>query len=171
MNFMLTSHELLGFMSPALATDIIHFTFESDKPAYKATLAAVAQAKHVRPVFLERQPREARHAAMLAALAKPQLEAAAAALLRAWLVKKHKTMLVDFLNALEIKNEEGVVESLPESMDDAKLKSAVEILLAKYPPEAVAVYLNAFNDMNEANWANLKSILESESRLQLGANV
>jgi NADPH-dependent 7-cyano-7-deazaguanine reductase QueF-like protein len=44
-------------------------------------------------------------------------------------------------------------------------------LLAKYPPEAVAVYLNAFNDMNQANWANLKNILESDSRLQLGANV
>jgi hypothetical protein len=80
-------------------------------------------------------------------------------------------MLVDFLNALEIKNEEGVVENLPAGMDDAKLKSAIETLLAKYPPEAVAVYLNAFNDMNEANWANLKSVLESEPRLQLGANV
>ena len=37
-------------------------------------------------------------------------------------------------------------------MDDAKLKSAIEVLLAKYPAEAVAVYLNAFNDMNEAHW-------------------
>jgi hypothetical protein len=64
-----------------------------------------------------------------------------------------------------------VVENLPESMDNVKLKSAIETLLAKYPPEAVAVYLNAFNDMNEANWANLKSILESDPRLQLGANV
>jgi hypothetical protein len=87
------------------------------------------------------------------------------------LLKKHKAMLVDFLNALGIKNEEGVVDNLPENMDDVKLKSAIESLLAKYPPETVAVYLNAFNDMNEANWANLKSILESDSRLQLGANV
>jgi NADPH-dependent 7-cyano-7-deazaguanine reductase QueF-like protein len=56
-------------------------------------------------------------------------------------------------------------------MDDAKLKSAVETLLAKYPSEAVAVYLNAFNDMNETSWANLKTILESDPRLQFGANV
>lgn len=165
---MLTSHELLGFMSPALANDILHFTFESDKPAYKATLAAVAQAKHVRPVFLERQPREARHVAMLAALAKPQLETAAGALLRAWLVKKHKAMLADFLNALEIKNEEGVVEDLPATMDDARLKAAIELLLGKYPHEVVAVYLNAFNDMNATGWANLKTMLESDARLQLG---
>ena len=165
---MLNSHELLGFMSPALATDILQFTFESDKPAYKATIAAVAQAKHVRPVFLERQPRESRHLTMLAVLTKPQLDGAAAALLRAWLVKKHKAMLMDFLNALDIPNEEGVVENLPAAVDDAKLKAAVELILGKYPHEVVAVYLNAFNDMNTANWPNLKTMLESDSKLQLG---
>ena len=95
---------------------------------------------------------------------------AAGNLIRIWLLKKYKAMLVDFLNALEIKNEDGVVEDLPKSMEDAKLKAAVDNLLGKYPPEAVAVYLNAFNDMNEANWANLKTLLENDSRLQLGAH-
>ena len=64
---------------------------------------------------------------------------------------------------------EGVVEELPKTMEDAKLQAAVDILVAKYPPEVVAVYLNAFNDMNTAGWANLKAMLESDSRLQLGA--
>jgi hypothetical protein len=166
---MLKSHELLGFMTPDLAKDILQFTYESDKPAYKATLAAVAQAKHVRPVFLERQPRDPRHASMLTVLTKPQMDGAAGALLRAWLLKKHKAMLVDYLNALSIANEEGVVEDLPPTVDDAKLKAAVDLLLGKYPHEVVAVYLNAFNDMNNANWANLKTMLETEARLQLGA--
>ncbi|HUB86252.1 MAG TPA: hypothetical protein VMB22_00055 [Verrucomicrobiae bacterium] len=167
---MLTSHELFGFMSPTLAGEIVAFTHESDKPSYKATLAAVAQARHVRPVFLERQPRTQQHAEIISSLSRPALETAAAALIRAWLVKKHEAMLVDFLNALGIKNEKGVVEDLPGEMDDAKLKAAVETLLAKHPPEAVAVYLNAFNDMNEANWPNLKTLLESDPRLQLGAH-
>lgn len=165
---MLKSHELLGFMSPALANDILTFIFEDDKPAYKAALNAVAEAKRVRPVFLERQPREARNASMLTALTKPNLDPAAGAFIRAWLVKKHVAMLVDFLNALEIKNENGVVEDLPATVDDAKLKSAVELLLGKYPHETVAVYLNAFNDMNAAGWTNLKALLESDPRLQLG---
>jgi hypothetical protein len=157
-------------MSPALANDILNFAYESDKASYKATLNGVAQALRVRPVYLERQPRPQRHASMVQILARPGMDAAAGVLLRAWLVKKHKAMLVDFLNALEIKNEEGVVDDLPPSMDDDKLKSAVEMLLTKHPPEAVAVYLNAFNDMNEANWPNLKATLESDSRLQLGAH-
>jgi hypothetical protein len=85
-------------------------------------------------------------------------------------VNKHKAMLVDFLNALGIPNKDGVVDDLPKEMDDAKLKSAIEVLLAKYPPETVAVYLNAFNDMNEAHWGNLKALLEGDTRLQLGAH-
>jgi hypothetical protein len=166
---MLKSYELFGFMSPELANDILAFAHESDKPAYKATLAAVAQARHVRPVFLERQPRPQRHAAMVTTLARPALDAVAGGLIRAWLLKKQKAMLMDFLDALGIKHEDGVVENLPGGMDDAKLKPAVATLLAKYPPEVVAVYLNAFNEMNETSWANLKAMLESDLRLQLGA--
>jgi hypothetical protein len=167
---MLTSHELFGFMSPDLAGEILTFAFETEKPTYRATLNAVAETRRLRPVFLERQSKTQRHATMLAALSKPSLEMAAGNLIRTWLVKKYRAMLIDFLDGLEIKHEEGVVEDLPASVDDAKLRSAVDGLLAKYPPEAVAVYLNAFNDMNEANWANLKALLENDTRLQLGAH-
>jgi hypothetical protein len=165
---MLTSHELYGFMSPNLALEILTYAFESDKALYRATLQAVAEARKVRPVFLERQPRTERHTQMLSTLARPSLELVTANLIRAWLVKKHKNMLIDFLNGLGIQHNEGVVEDLPESMSDEKLRPAIDALLAKYPQEAVAVYLHAFNDMNEANWPNLKTMLESDSRLQLG---
>jgi hypothetical protein len=166
---MLTSHELIGFVSPGLANDILTFAYEADKPSYKAALAAVAQARHLRPVFLERQPRAQRDVTILATLSRPALDPMAGNLIRAWLVKKYKSMLVDFLTALGIEHKDGVVDDLPPTMDDDKLKSAVDTLLAKYPPEVVAVYLNAFNDMNQANWANLKTMLEADTRLQLGA--
>jgi len=166
---MLKSHELLSFMSPALALEILTYVYESDKQLYRATLNAVAEARKVRPVFMERQPRTQRHTAMLASLSRPTLDIFTANLIRSWLLKKHNTMLVDFLNALAIPHKDGVVEDLPASMDDAKLRQAVDALLAKYPPETVAVYLHAFNDMNEVNWPNLKTMLESDPRLQLGS--
>ena len=84
---MLTSHELLGFMSPALALEILSYTHESDKPLYRATLNAVAEARKLRPVFLERQPRAQRHATMLATLARPALELFTGNLIRNWLLK------------------------------------------------------------------------------------
>ena len=165
---MLTSHELLGFMSPQLALEILTYTYESDKPLYRATLAAVAEARKLRPVFLERQPRTQRHATILTTLAKPSMDAVTANLIRTWLLKKYAGMLGDFLGALGIEHKEGVVEDLPSTMDDAKLKVAVDTILAKYPPEVVVVYLNAFNEMNEVEWPNLKTMLESDKRLQLG---
>jgi hypothetical protein len=165
---MLTSHELLGFMSPALALEILTYAYETDKALYHATLGAVAEARKLRPVFLERQPRSQRHTMMLATLTRPALDLVAGNLLRTWLLKKHKQMLVDFLDALGIAHQDGVVEDLPKSMDDAKVRAAVEGLLAKYPPEAVAVYLHAFNEMNEVEWPNLRAMLDSDPRLQLG---
>jgi len=165
---MLTSHELLGFMSPTLALEILTYAYETDKPLYRAVLSAVADARKLRPVFLERQPRPQRHATMLATLARPALDVVTANLIRTWLLKKHKQMLADFLDALGIPHQEGVVEDLPPAMDDAKIRAAVDALLAKYPPEAVAVYLHAFNEMNTVGWPNLKTMLESDPRLQLG---
>jgi len=165
---MLTSHELLGFMSPALALEILTHAHESDKPLYRTTLGAVAEARKVRPVFLERQPRTQQHTAMLATLSKPSLELVTANLIRSWLLKKYQGMLVDFLDKLEIQHKEGVVDELPKAIDDAKLKAAVDLLLSKYPQEVVAVYLNLFNDMNEVEWTNLKGMLETDKRLQLG---
>ena len=158
-------------MSPTLANEILTFTFEEEKPTYRAILQAVAEARHLRLVFLERQPRTQRNATIFATLTRPNQDVAASTLLRTWLVKKQSAMLVDFLDALGIANEKGVVEDLPATVEDAKLKAAVELLLSRYPAEVVAVYLNAFNDMNEANWPNLKGLLEGEARLQLGAAV
>lgn len=159
---------MLGFMSPALAGEIITSAYDSDKPLYRAALTAVAEARKVRPVFLERQPRQQRHTTMLACLTRPTMELVAGNLIRSWLVKKQNPMLAQFLDALGIPHKEGVVDDLPTSVDDDKLRAAVDGLLAKHPPEAVAVYLLAFNEMNEANWPDLKSMLETDPRLQLG---
>jgi hypothetical protein len=167
---MLTSHELLGFMSPKLALEILTYTFETDKAVYRATLGAVAEARKLRPVFLERQPKTQRHTTMLATLARPGLEMVTGNLIRSWLLKKYKDMLCDFLDALGIAHKDGVVEDLPETVEDSKLKGAAEVLLGKYPREVVAVYLHAFQEMNEVQWANLKAMLETDKRLELGEN-
>ena len=165
---MLTSHELFGFMSPTLATEILDFTFENDRDLYRATVAAVADARKLRPVFYERKPRPERNKDILAMLGKPRLDLIAGNLIRSWLLKKHQGMLIDFLNALGIAHKDGVVEDLPATIEEAKLKNAIEKLLSKYPREDVSVYLNAFYAMNDVSWINLKALLENEPRLQFG---
>lgn len=164
---MMTCHELLGFMSPALANEILEFAHDSDKNLYKATMASVAEALKLRPVFFERKSRADRHASMLSMLTRPRFEAVAANLIRGWLVQGQSGMLADFLDALGVPHQKGVVESFPEKVDDAKLNQAVEVLLAKHTPERVVIYLNAFCSMNEVGWPNLEKMLDSDPRLQL----
>jgi len=161
------SHQILAAMPPALANDVLEFAFSADKKLYRAALEAVAQARKLRTVFLERQPRTERNASMLAYLGRPALDVVADNLVRAWLLKKHTALLTDFLDGLKIVHEKGVVEDLPQSVEDSVLATAVDQLLEKHPADLVAVYLHAFNDMNEARWQNLDKRLNEDARLQL----
>lgn len=163
---MLTSHELFGFMPPALAADILEHAHTNDRDLYRATVTAVANARKVRTVFLDKQPRPARHAGMISYLSRPGLELAAGTILRGWLLKAHKSLLADFLDGLGITHKDGVVDDLPDSVDDAKLKSTLDTLLAKHPADVVKVYLHSFNHMNESQWKNLEGLLKDDPRLQ-----
>ena len=75
-------------------------------------------------------------------------------------------MLTEFLGKLGIEHEEGMVDELPEAIDDAPLNEAVDLLLEKYDRELVAVYLTAFNASNEKRWENLDAMLADDERLQ-----
>ncbi len=165
---MLAAHEIFGFMSPALATEIIQQVHASDREAYRGLMAAVAEARRVRPVFLERKPRADQHQAIIESLTRSRLEAMAITTLQSWLLKQQTALLTEFLDALQIKHDRGAVDELPKEMADERLQPAIEGLLAKHPHETVAVYLRAFNDLSQANWPNLAKLLEEDKRLQLG---
>lgn len=164
---MLKCHELIGFMPAPLAQEIIQYLFTEQKEAYKAILAAVAEAMRVRPVFLQRKPRVQRHAEMINMLSRPRMEEAAAALLREWLLKAEKGMLIDFLNDLGIEHEEGIVEEFPAEVDEQKLKQAVDNLLAKHPAQKVSVYLNTLRSTSGVEWPVLDEMLANDPRLQI----
>src|SRR2546423_10140935 len=82
------SHQILAAMPPALANDVLEFAFSADKKLYHAALEAVAQARKLRTVFLERQPRTERNASMLTYLSRPTMETVADNLLCASPLKK-----------------------------------------------------------------------------------
>lgn len=163
----MTSHELFATMPVALAHEILEFTHANDRNLFRAALDAVAQMRKLRPVFLERQPREERYRAMVSSLSRPALGGAADNLLRNWLLKKQTSVLIDFLDALGLKHEKGVIEELPKTVEDAVLTAAVETLLAKHPAGVVSVYLHSFNVMNAESWTNLDALLQKEPRLKL----
>jgi hypothetical protein len=129
-------------------------------------VAAIAQARKVRPIFLQRQAKNDRLRTMVESLGRPGQEATADHLIRNWLLKKNSQLLIDFLDGLKIPHDKGVVEDLPGSIDDSTLQLSVENLLTKYPADVASVYLHAFNHLNATGWKNLELMVESDARLQ-----
>ena len=163
---MLTFHELIGFMSPKMANQILEDTQANNREVYRALVAAMAEAQKMRPVFIGRQPKERRHKNFVQMLSRIGAEEHAGNLIRGWLFKEHKDVLTDFVGKLGIEHEDGMVDELPDSINDTALNEAVNLLLEKHDQELVAVYLTAFNASNENRWDNLDTLLADDERLQ-----
>lgn len=162
------AHELFQRMAPATAAELFLYLQREEKPVYKAAIQGLATQRNLRPVFIERKPPNERFPWLQTALARPVSDALATHLIQAWLLGARKEMLCDFLDALGIAHEEdGTVEEIPASPAKEAIKAAVDQLLAKYPPETVAIYLHAFRDMDSSvQWPPLTEILEETPELQ-----
>ncbi len=158
-------------MSPTLAAAMLAWLHAEQKPVYKAAIQGLVNQRKLRPVFVERKPPNERYPWMQQALGRPLSEALASHVLQAWLLGANKEMLCDFLDALEIQHDaDGTVENIPEAPPKEKIAAAVDLLLGKYPPEHVAVYLHAFRDMDSTvQWPPLDEVLGEHPQLQLGA--
>jgi len=163
---MLNSSELLGFISPDLSHRILADTSKDNRELYESTLTGVAALRHMRIQFLKRQPKPARHTLIIDSLKRPAFDSTASQLLSGWLIKHQVEMLVQFLDALGIPHEDGVVENLPAGVADDALETAVVKLLSAHDREIIILYLHAFHNMNETHWPNLEAMLESDDRLQ-----
>jgi len=129
----------------------------------------VAKQRKLRPVFIERKPRNERYAWLQEALGRKASDAIAAHILQIWLVGQHSKLLCDFLDGLGIKHDEnGTIEQLPAEPPREALEKTINDLLQKHDPETVAVYLHAFQAMDDTGWTTLDEILQSDERLKPG---
>jgi hypothetical protein len=165
-------YEIFAALPPSVSDQLFSFIFEREKPLYKATIDTLAKQRKLRPVFLERKPRPERHAWMKDALGRKVNEAVAAHLLQIWLVGAQAKLLCDFLDGLSIAHDEnGTIEELPPAPAKADLIKAVDPLFEKHDPAVVAVYLNAFQALDDQGWPSLAELLTEDPRLQLTAPV
>ena len=165
---MLKATDLFQRLPAPTVDGILTHLQSADKPTYRVAIQTLASARKLRPVFVARKPRPERHAWMQTALARPQNEQISANLLQMWLMGSQAPMLCDFLDSLGIAHDEqGGIENLPPCPEPDKLRAAVDALLAKYPADAVAVYLHSFQGMDDAGWPPLAEMLEKDPRLQL----
>jgi len=168
----MTPNEIFASINRDRAFAIFSFFQEKEKPLYKATIESLAKQRKLRPVFLERKPRTERHAWMLEALGRKINEGLSAQLLQIWLVSQQTKLLCDFLDSLGIAHDEnGTVESIPADPGQEALQKAIDQLFANHEPEVIAIYLNAFQALDENGWPSHQTILDTDPRLKLNQSI
>jgi hypothetical protein len=168
---MLRPHEIFASMPAATAHELFSFIFEKEKPLYRATIESLATQRKLRPVFVERKPRPERFAWMHDALGRKASETVAAHLLQIWLVGAHSKLLCAFLDGLGIKHDDnGTIEQLPEAPRKEELSKVIDALLASHDRAVVAVYLHAFQALDDKGWPTLAALLSEDPRLKLEKN-
>jgi len=144
------------------------FLLQHEKPVYKAMIQNIASRRKLRPIFIERKPKSERHIWLQQALSSKGCDDLAIQLFQVWLLGAHRQMICDFLDLLGIKHDgKGVVDDLPPEPTREALTEAISKLLEKHSAEVVAVYLHAFQAMDETGWSTLDEILSTDSRIAL----
>jgi len=162
----MTANELFGRLTAGQSGDVFNWFHDQDRPGYRTCVGLLANRRKLRPVFVERKPREERHAWMKEALARPANADLAAEIFQAWILGPNAKMVFDFLEELNISHDgKGIIENLPPEPPSADLGRAVENLFKNHPPVAVMVYLNLFVGMGGADWQTLKTLVSTDPRL------
>lgn len=139
-----------------------------ERGVYRAALRELSALKKLRPQFMQQKPVAEQFAWIKKMLSWKPAETIADHLLQVWLIRKHETMLISFIDKLGIPhNGHGVVDDLPETLDADKLKEAVDALFASYPAGAVSVYLHMFQNQTEEGWPELQEILDTDPRVTI----
>lgn len=161
--------ELFQQISRPLFARIMDFFYEKDKEALKAAVQTMAVNRKLRPIFIQRKPKDERFRWLQKEMAKKYNQTVGENLLQTWFMQARSEMLIAFLDELGIEhNEQGEVKEMPEKVTDAKLKKGVDTLLEKFDREEVTLYLEAILAMEMAGWPNLRKTLDTDERLWLG---
>jgi hypothetical protein len=126
----------------------------------------IAQHKKFRPktVIGLDVDRKARHLASLVSLP----DAMAARVLIVYHLAEERPMMGAFLDALDIKHDNGVIEGEAVKPDAQKLGSAVAALTEQFPRDHVSLYLSTLLCQDPDTWGGLAAIENAPLELGIG---
>jgi hypothetical protein len=162
-------HELYKAVDPALVSRMLDWFRSNDKNVYKHTVATLASARKLRPVFVAKKSTADQYKWILQTLQLRASDTLGEHLLQAWFMAGHQAMLGTFCDALGILHDgKGSIHGdLPEAMDDTRLDDGITKLLEHNEPKIVGLYLHVFNLQREGGWDNLSERLANNPQLQV----
>ena len=165
----MNAFEIYQQIDPSLVSDMFLWTRENDRQLYKSAIASLTANRNLRPVFVEKKSVPDQIAWLHKTLKLRTSDTIGEHLFQVYFMKGQQDLLKGFCDGMGIEHDgEGSVEgSLPETMEDEKLKTTLDDLVSKYDPKLVTLYLRIFNLQTKDGWANFEALLESDERLAL----
>lgn len=163
------AQQILQAIGPELRQQIITYVQTDERPAYRAVIQSLAQARKLRPQFILEKSRAKQGEWLLSQLYMKTNDPVAEQLLQIWLLKSQSAMLITFLDAVGIEHDgKGQVEELPEEITEEKAAAGIQALLELYPPQQVALYLHLFQLQRVEGWPGLTAAMEKTESIKLG---
>jgi hypothetical protein len=162
-------YEIFQNLDEALAHEIIGYFRTESRDIYKATVSSLATQRKLRAAYVQKKPGADQIAWVVKTLKLKMADTVGEHLLQVWLLKQRKDMLIRFVDDLGIEHDDdGGVENLPETIEEDKLKAAIDHLLEDYPANVVTLYLRVFQIQQPGGWPAIAGALKTDERLELG---
>jgi hypothetical protein len=154
------SHEVFARMTPARAESFLDELRREAPPVSQMALAAAAGAFKLRPAFLRRQSPGKQAEWVRKALGRGSMAAVAEEILAEYFLGHHKALLVEWLAAVGLEHEEGVLaSSAPPEPGSAELRKAFDAFCSGENPERRRLLLSAFAAQSAIDWPGLEALL------------
>ena len=152
------SYQIFASMTPERAVSLLQALDEAAPAMVQQAVAAAAIAMKARPVYLRKQPFEKRAHAVRRALARVASDPVAAEVLAVYFLKARNEILCEWLDALGLTHEEGVLEAdAPPQPDAAELEKHIDAFLAAEDDPDRLLLLAAFAAQESIEWPHLEA--------------
>jgi len=154
------SNEVFAQMPPEQVQSFLEEVREEATKISNIALSAAADAFKLRPAFLRRQPRPRQAEWVRRALGRRVMQPIAEEVLAEYFLEFQKDLLVEWLDALGVEHEDGVLkgEGL-ESPKKTKLQKVVKEFREGESPERRELLLRAFAAQTSIDWPELEALL------------
>jgi len=155
------SYQVFAAMPPDRAVALMSRLSKDASPMFQQALLAAGAAMHARPVYLRKLPFEKQAEAVRRALARVAANGVAEEILAVYFLECRKPLLIEWLDLLGIKHEEGILEAdRPAAPKRAALEKACDAFCAVDDDPDRALLLRAFAAQSAIDWPDLDALLE-----------
>lgn len=154
-------YQIFAAMSAEQATDFFKKLSEASPMVFRQAVAAASAAMKARPQYLMKQPFEKRASAVRRALARVASDPVAEEMLAVYFLEGRKELLGEWLDAIGLEHEDGVLKAeAPAEPDAEKLRATVGAFLKVDDDSDRDLLLRAFVAQGSIEWPTLEGMLE-----------